>query len=186
MSSSRRRTPVRTRHLPSSAMNDLLVVENQLHALTWSRGVYERITAAPDTPCLSEEVRHWLWWNHYRIALVDIRRLVDHDQRSSSLVGIVRAIQDHRGAIRASVGRELPNSGEVESDIERLELIRGVIAGLASKWVAHSDRVGVPTRAPDFADLDRARGVVREVFLKYRALLTGNDSDRIGPDIEWE
>ena len=62
----------------------------------------------------------------------------------------------------------------------------GCIKRFANKRVAHSSCLGVPDRAPTYSEVNAALEVMQTVFLRYRELVTGSKSMRIGPEVEWD
>ena len=133
--------------------SDFTTLGNQLQALAWSRSVYWRISSRDG---MSEEERHWLWWNHQRMAFVDFRRFFDNDDRSVSIKGLLRAIRDSGYDLELPFGGRLPSRNEIESDLGVLNRIWNKFETFANKCIAHTDRTDQPRRAPSLEELDLA------------------------------
>ena len=160
----------------------LISVENQLRALRWSRDVYERLDR--DESRFTEEERHWSFWNHHRMAAVDLRRLLDQDPDSSSLPTMLAVVKATPLAELPHAARQLATESLV-ADREILEELRQSIKRFVNKHVAHTSLRQHADRAPDFAEVDSALHTMVELFLRYRTALTGNTSRELGSEVRW-
>lgn len=164
--------------------SDVVSIENQIHAISWSRSVYERLATRAET--FSQEELHWLWWNHHRSVIIDLRRLLDVDSRSVSLLGIVSFVWRQPEGSKLPSGQTRLNSDVLSRDLNSLKRLRTSIEAFANKCVAHSDRRDMSTQAPSFSEIDNIIEEIRSQFVRYRSLLTGNVSSEIGPKITWD
>lgn len=167
----------------ATAVSDLTAVENALDTMRWARSVYEELVSDQDR--WTEEL-HWLWYNHHQAAVLAARRLLDRHPKSASLMGIVLSVKDAGQALVVATGQRVPGGSEVAADLARLESVRSSVADWANKCVAHMDRSGGPRRAPSFDDIDQGLAVMIDVFLRYRRLLTGDESPKVGSDVTWD
>ena len=83
-------------------------------------------------------------------------------------------------------GRRRPSSDVLAQDLASLNRLRSSFEAFANKCVAQCDRVDRPSRAPGFSEIDCVLEEICALFIKYRALLTGDDSSKIGPEITWD
>ena len=160
--------------MTSTTLGDLITVENQLSTLIWSREVHARLLASHG---FVEEERHWVWYNHLQAAVLAVRRLLDLDRRSASLIGLLTTLQ------------QAPEGtwpvAQLASDLQVLNELRSATESFANQYVAHMDRAGPRGPAPGFESIDAAIQAMRTVFLRWRALLTGNTSAELASEITW-
>ena len=108
----------------------------------------------------------------------------DLERKSSEIAKQQEAAQD---VLRQYLyGGRLPSQKEIESDVAALDHSWSKFEIFANKYITHTDRKDQPDRAPSPEELDLALKEIREIFLRYRKLLTGDTSKKIGAEVIWD
>ena len=154
------------------ARENLVFVENQLDTFRWSREIYDRLVSVRSR--WSDEERQWLWLAHHQSTVLGVRRLLDQDDRSLSLAGLIRSVGRAGAKLSPARGEALPSSDEIEADLKQLEDVGSLIAQFANKFIAHRDRNDTETAVPDLSDIDHAIEEMERISARYRSLLTAN------------
>lgn len=152
------------------------------------------------------ELFDWMCWNHIQLMALRIRRLVDHDRRTLSVVRLLREVYEHPSAINrtyhSSLYRRTPmgteygaecfdreagtKSGRLSLKVIRTE-IRGVerlsrsIKHVVDKRIAHRDLKFSPRKLPTIRHIDEALAEMDRVVCRYHFLLTGDSMGTCKP-----
>jgi len=128
--------------------------------------------------------------NYVTFMSMNIRKTVDHDPRTISLINILRDIAKNSGAFKRSWFLKQFPDGEGETlfkeffsnkDVLRRTVIKGDIDKLlrgtkkitdyANKWEAHWDKNRSKVARTTYRELDKAVGVVVKIYSRYYYLL---------------
>ena len=135
----------------------------------------------------------WMAGTYGDSMLMAMRRQVDHNKQSISLIGLLTAIERHPQALsRANFLAQLPpqmhvfgnarfdldigadsahiDAKTVADDLAVLRGVTDIVWHYGTKRVAHFDAVG-PTSVPTFKELDEALDLIVGLFVRYLRLL---------------
>ncbi|MCC7571466.1 hypothetical protein KO465_09155 [Candidatus Micrarchaeota archaeon] len=141
---------------------------------------------------VDKEVFYFARRNYISFMSLAIRRMVDTNSRSHSLLNLLKDLKENHSAIQRSWflkqypgakgeslyecffgGGESISQVEIQSDIEELVQYTRAIKDRADRWEAHWDKKRTKLKQnPTFDDLHRAVEVIIKIYTKYYYLLT--------------
>ena len=175
-------------------------IENHISHLLWNRYLFREflgIIEANPALQLNNPFVVWVWENYLFNAALGVRRLVDRDRRSISLLLLLEdmverpeilsrkrytalfadsGFADDTGYINACFdslvgeGKDHLDRRDIEHDIHRLLKIAAVLIRYVNKMVAHIDKASI-RRLPTISDLDGSIDCLAEITRKYYAIL---------------
>lgn len=141
---------------------------------------------------LDKEVFYFARRNYISFMSLAIRRMVDTNSRSHSLINLLNDLKENHSAIQKSwflkhhpgaegeslyerffSDSESVNSDEIQSDIDELVNRTRSIKDRADRWEAHWDKKRTKLKQnPTFDDLHLAVEVIIKIYTKYYYLIT--------------
>lgn len=153
----------------------------------------------------------WVRNNYLNSQAVALRRIVDRDTRSISLLRLMKLLQASPDTVSQSSLRKLfsikrlpfrwadvswrklvgntPHlpSATIARDIRDLERAFSKVQRLVNKRIAHAGAKGALRKLPQFKDVDHALALANRLLMKYNTLLTGDGlaSANATPSYDW-
>jgi hypothetical protein len=153
----------------------------------------------------------WVRNNYLNAQAIALRRIVDKDRRSASLMRLLELLKSHpetlnlRALQAQFASKRLPsrwadttwrkvvgvpnelNQATLVKDIGRLDDAFARVRRLVNKRIAHTGARGAIRRLPQFKDVDHAMALANRMLTKYNTLLTGDGLASVNatPQYDW-
>lgn len=135
----------------------------------------------------------WIGQNYYRRAAAAARAMVDSDERTDSIVTVLRYIKDNAGRIAPTLtvpdlldeARTGFDTAKIDNDVQKLLDAAQAVRQYVNQYLAHiqrSPRAPVPT----VSDIDALIEQLHETARRYYLALTGGGYDTIEPRVQFD
>jgi hypothetical protein len=175
-------------------------IENQVSRLLWNRYLFREFMATIETNSALDTNNPfvvWVWENYLFNAALGVRRLIDRDRRSISLLLLLEDIakkpeilsrkryaalfedsglSDDTAYINrcfdslVGEGKDCPDRRDIEHNMQKLLIIAKILIRYVNKMVAHIDK-GTIRKLPTINDLDASIDCLADITKKYYAIL---------------
>lgn len=174
----------------SKWLKELKEIHDKVFFLNENNKYFHQLVKDFNSKKLDFEIFRFCRRNYVTFMAMAVRRLIDRDNRTISLIKILDDLYKNSeaftrkwflkqfpGAENESLFKKFFGSGEslnkevVESDIQKLIFITKKIKDFADKWEAHWDKKRFKVTTPNFNDLDMAVIRIVAIYKKYYYLL---------------
>ena len=181
-------------------LKDLQDIHDKVFFLWYNNKEFHKLKDRFNEKSLPFELFRFIRRNYVTFMCMGVRRLIDNDPQTTSLLRILEDIRDNSNAFNKSwfleqhpdaPGEDLFEEffGEngtlkketASSDIEKLQWTTKKVKDYADKWEAHWDRQRFKVKYPNYRDLDFAVDSITEIYKRYYYLLKQSSLDFTGP-----
>jgi hypothetical protein len=191
---------------------DLDRIREEIEQLAWSKAIHERVRGIVNgNPAINvgNQFYGWLSRSYVDSQLIGIRRQLDLDKRSVSLVNLIASMAEAPAQLTREAHLSLYREGMAragnstfdglagnEASVypvallhdaqQKLDQVRTVHGKYVNKRLAHSDRKILQGRLPTYRDLDNAVDELERLVIHYHLLFAAEDFRSLVPVVQYD